>query len=62
MRLNAIWQPKSANHNYREILLAISACWQSLACQDEAMDILLASWTPVQTSANERVRDAEQAA
>jgi hypothetical protein len=59
---------KTCEPGYREMILSISACWHSLARQDEAMNMLLASWTQTQSSGTQEFavntaggRHAEQA-
>ena len=41
---------KTCQPGYRSMLVSIATSWHSLACQEEAIDALRASWTPTQIS------------
>ena len=50
---------KNCQTGYRD--LSISACWNSLARQDEAVNALLASWTDLQIPELEMMAEGHRA-
>jgi len=52
---------KNCQTGYRDLFLSISACWHSLARQDEAVNALLASWTDLQIPELEMMAEGHHA-
>jgi hypothetical protein len=52
---------KNSQTGYRDLFLPISACWHSLARQDEAVNALLARWTDLQISELEMMAEGHHA-